>query len=322
MAAQQIGHSEKSIEDWMVVFDRIYGEVNKARSPAQMWLSVMAHCSAMGEGIRTVHYEDVLREAAHAFEWMCAFVTKLNALPENHVFSFRAPFSDIIAIKYPNVCGHCVSSPCRCNTVEMDAQADKAGRYSKLYSRWKQHIESWRTFKFSDWVASFDSIYRQNVHLLTLDMIGFHFLEETGEAAHAVKALSEMETAGDFFGGDIITFARDLTSVEGLMPLSWHDDYKAVVEGKEPLDPASTDILAIKKRLVYSKIHLVTEFADTFAWMCSLLKKIDIIAKTNGAQLPLMEQTIEAEYQSNDGNRTWICPTCKQAKCAGEFYCR
>lgn len=314
--------TSRTISEWTRIFDGIYGLVNAHRPPEQMWLSVMAHCSAVGEGIRTAHYTDVLREAAHAFEWMCAFVSKMNALEDSDIFAFRATFSEMVAFKYPERCGHCAAVPCRCNPKQLEEIKDKAGRYEILSELWRQKRDSWNNYTLERWKNVFNEIYSQNIHLLSLEMIGFHFLEEAGEAAHAVKLLSEMRGVLETNASrELRQFIKDnLTQIDDLFCLSTNEEYKAVIKGIETVVPYSTSkkIDDIKKRLFYAKLHLITEFADTFAWMCSLLNKIETVASNNNATIKTIEDMIVHEYFPN--GEKGVCPYCKESPCECAFF--
>lgn len=347
-----------TIHEWMKTFDGIYHDANAARTPEQLWIGVSNHCSAIAEGLRSIEFEKILREAAHAFEWMCAFSTTLQRLPRSDVFSFTENLSSMVGMKYPNVCGHCLGNPCGCNSVEIDAQVDKPGRYAQLQTEWNRHRTSISEYTLRDWQQVFLKIYRQNVHLLTPEAIGFHFLEEVGEEGHAMRVLSELR--GVVREGHVDgKFVERLSSGDSLSTAYLEHEGPASKErarisasgGSEALKAEKARILKshdrklIERRLSDAKMHVITELADTFAWLCSVLNKIWMIAVQNGAwsvpgegglpqsetvgmivgptgdPISAIENAIVREYyrDGNTGNAPW-CPACMtEKKCSCLF---
>lgn len=355
----------RSINDWMKIFDGIYNHVNLKRTPEQLWIGVSNHCSAIAEGLRSMEFEKILREGAHAFEWMCAFSSRLQSLPPGDVFSFRENLSSMVGMKYPNMCGHCVGNPCACNSVEMDAQEDKPGRYAHLRVEWKRLRTCISEYSLLDWQRVFFKIYRQNTHLLTPEAIGFHFLEEVGEEGHAVRVLSELRGAvkeglveEDFASrlseGDAL-FTEYLkhegaTSEERAEGISLRKRGPKASKEEKALLLTSTTRDNIERRLAVAKIHVITELADTFAWLCSVLNKVWLIAVQNnawkvpeeyrnvplsqkigvmmasGVEISAIENAIMKEYDKeydHDGRGltpVWWCPSCRiEKRCSCTF---
>ena len=306
---------ERTIAQWMELFNDIYRKPNGQRTPNEIWLGVMLHCSAIGEGIRKADYGTVMKEAAHAFEWMCAFVKAVNRVPKEDTFALRQSLSEIVALKYPNKCGHCREAHCMCKSYLMEQRNDKSVRYDLL-------LDDWRAMKTVDftvsrWQRVFDEIYRHNIHLLPPESIAFHLLEEVGEAASAVRRLTELRGVVE---KKLVEpgFVKDLSSIEKMVLLSCENGYREVIYEEASIDCASQDEADLRKRLLDSKIHLVSEFADTFAWLCSTLNKLAHIAKLNGMSLDTLDSAIKTEYYNGEPNPT--CPTCREESCSC-FFC-
>ena len=303
--------NERTLREWMTIFNGVYAKPNANRVPEQFWIGAAVHCSAIAEGLRTICYEDILREAAHAFEWMCAFATKINGLPATDVFCCTDNLSSMVAIKYPGVCGHCERKPCGCDSIEADEKSDKAGHYDRLRNLWR-HLDH-NSYSFRDWRDVFWGIYAHNTHLLTPSALGFHFLEEVGEEDHAIRLLTELRSVVDKELVDP-AFIQRISSIETLVDEC--NNYWEVVTGEEKVDITSCAEEDLRKRLTNAKIHVLTELADTFAWLCSILNKIERISESNGFSLPSISEAIEMEYF--DGTAVARCPTCKNP---GECSC-
>jgi hypothetical protein len=302
------------IAGWMDMFQGLYGDADAKRSPVEMWVAATSHCASIGEAIRRMHFSDLMREAAHTFCWMCSFVLKCRKTKDS-VFTVNESFSSIVAAKYPGVCGHCLNMPCRCNPEDMDRQQDKAARYKELLDIRKGLHASSETYTVSEWLNVFKRIYGQQIHLLTLESIGFHFLEEAGEELRALRALVQLKEAPGKLGGVDGTFLEQLATFEGLVGL-----YKTY-GGQKP-DLNKQDAETIRARLVHAKIEMFAEFADTFSWLCSILNKVMSIARNcDDANCRFAQdafrRSLEEMYRPDGTAR---CPACRKAPCKCVFY--
>ena len=160
----------------------LYSQADSKRTPEQMWIAVMSHTSFIGENIRKVAFEKLVKSAAHTFCWLCSFVNKCNTYQKD-IFSISENLSEIVSLKYPLVCGHCRTNVCKCDAEKMDSIDDKTALYKELFGLRKVILPSVRPFSIKDWRENFHRIYAGRIHIQTLESIGFHFLEEIGEAA-------------------------------------------------------------------------------------------------------------------------------------------
>jgi hypothetical protein len=316
-----VREKDKSIYEWQEIFSELYSpEADCKRTPEQMWIAVMAHASSIGESIRRVAFENLLDSAAHTFCWLCSFVNKCNKL-QNDIFSIRASLCGIVSLKYPKVCGHCQGNPCKCDPVSIDKNKDKAALYEDLLRRRKRALASFENFSIRDGMEEFDDIYSGRTHIQTLENIGFHFLEELGEAAVCVRQLSQLRRITDDGSTKIDSaFLMELSTVEGIVK-----NYTKHKEALKHIDYTSRDPSILKARVVGAKMGLVVEIGDSFSWFCAILNKLDSISKSiydnpekHEAIIRPLEQVLNEVYFDSEGNAR--CPECKSKPCECVFY--
>lgn len=297
----------RTILDWIKIFGEIYSVPDSKRTPEVLWIGTMAHCSAIGEAIRRINFNDLLKSATHAFCWMCSYVKKCNDI-KGSVFSLEDCLSGIVALKYPNLCGHCFESPCHCVPAKMDAKSDKPAIYEKLLEHRKK--VGYEKLGISQWQATFNEIYGNHIHMLTLESIGFHFLEEVGEAALSVRMLDQLKSTSSRIVDK--KFLKEVSTIEGIINKN-SEHYEKV-----SIDYSSKQAEKIRARIVDAKIHMVIEIADTFSWFCSILNKVKSISDVNGMKLPSFEERLKEEYIKADGSLK--CPTCNNSRCSCVFF--
>lgn len=313
---------DRAINEWMKGFQTLYGEADKNRSPEQIWIATMAHCSATGEAIRRFNFADLIDSMAHSFCWICSFVNKCNILPKDNVFSYEGCLSDMVSAKYPGVCGHCKGDPCICKPKDMDSKKDKAGKYRWLYDNKKRTFKHEKQ-KISDWLKIFDRLYDQQIHVQSFESIGFHFLEEAGECAKAIRALGQLVDSPNQINDIDSKFTRQLIKYEDL--LNQYEIYDKKAQIPKPTDKTFTAFSmsdnseSIKSRIVHAKMDMIIEIADTFSWFCSIINKAKTIAK-NTCDDPIslnLENKLKEIYL--DDKNIFICPNCKKKKCECAF---
>ena len=305
--------------DWMKEYSSIYADADRERTPEQIWIAIMAHASTIGEAIRTFKVESLSISAAHTFCWLCSFINKCNEL-KSDVFSINETLSGVVTLKYPSRCGHCKKLPCQCDAVEMDAQTDKAANYKTLFQYRQPHLLSYATWGIDEFLGMFNEIYAGRLHIQTLENIGFHFLEEVGEAAVAVRQLSQFNKITEHgIKGLDENFLNGLTTVDGLV-----ENYEKYHNVEIKLSSRDPEIL--KARLVMAKMALVVEIGDTFSWFCGILNKMLSIEKAIwekpeehvACKFTGLEIALNKEYFNGQGKA--ICPTCKSKPCSCTFF--
>ncbi len=324
----------KSITEWESKFEQLYRKQNQRRLPQEFWPSVLAHLSNVGESIRRTDYRDLLKNCAHVFCWLCGYSTKCHET-NSLLFHFNYSLSELVAVKYPGVCGHCVKATCICNAAAMDALKDKAGAYHELMAKWLEPISNgqkkpWTDYSIQDWMNTFDTIYGGRIHLQTMENIGFHLLEEAGEEGRAVRQMVQFAYIKNWsIYGISESYLRKLTSIPSLM-----EEYFLAIqmlkkitgkasekEAKHSISTSSKSPDIVRIRLVLAKLDLVIELADTFSWFCSLLIKMKRIVAGLGIGDDLLqsfdlENVIKDEYRLEEKSKLLTCPACKRQKCA------
>ena len=308
----QVNTEGKPITDWMQVFSKLYSTPDAGRTPEQIWVAVMAHASAMGECVRRYAFRELLGKAAHEFCWLCSFVNRCNELSDD-IFSLSASLSGIVSLKYPLVCGRCESKPCGCHSAEEDEKPDKSARYERLLQTRKDILASVEAYCIEQWKRNLSrGVFASQVHISSIETIAFHFLEEVGEGATAVRKLGQLRAVADAgVEGVDRGFLRQLTTVSGIVEN--FSTYKV-----EDIEYDSMEPSMIKWRIVEAKLGLVAELGDMFSWFCSLLHKLDYLTSQSSFDALSLEKTLANEYYNEEGN-IW-CPTCKENPCECVFF--
>lgn len=319
---------EKKIKEWMSIFQDLYEEADSNRTIEQIWMATMAHCSETGEAIRRYDFPDLIGSMAHTFSWICSFINKCNKLAETYpedLFSYEGCLSDIVSSKYPNVCGHCSQSKCMCEPKVMDAKKDKSAIYKELYEQHKKTFKH-EDLKISDWLDMFDRIYGQQIHVQSFENIGFHFLEEVGECAKAIRSLGELKNViYENVNGLDTKYIKKLSTYKGI--LSEYDNVKKIPipNSQEWIDYfKSKNPDDIKSRIVHAKMDIIIELADTFSWFCSIINKANEILKNvtkNGTTKEPKKLNLEGILNTKyykEGKKS--CSSCGEEKCVCSFF--
>jgi hypothetical protein len=319
----------RTICKWTDGFALLYSGPDSNRRPEEFWNATMAHISVIGEAIRKSNYREILSAAAHAFCWMCCYIDTCRKTPDP-LFRINNTFSDIVGLKFPERCGHCMHDACSCDPAKMDEQKDKSSKYSKLLKHWKKL--KFETYMLDTWLDTFWDIYSGRIHLSTIENIGFHLLEEAGEEALAVRQLVQFRGITDKnIEGIDSKFLSKISSIPNLvseynnamMALKKRYTVETDKEAISKIDFTSKEPVVLKARLLKGKMDFVIEFADTFSWYCAVLLKLRTIIK----QLAINENNdfrIENElnqvYKSSNDTVPLVCPSCNKAKCSCLFY--
>lgn len=312
----------RTIEEWCTDLAGLYNRHDQHRTPVDVWIATMSYASVMGESIRRVHYGRLMEGAVHAFAWMCAFVTRCNQ-GDDLVLKCDHSFCDMVYFKYPQKCGHCGENPCRCNPLEMEGRDDKPADYRKLYNTWRGGRGKSKDLIW--WLDTFRSIYGGRIALMTLETIGFHFLEEASEEAFALRNLVQMRGVLEYgIDGIDEKFLSSIGNIDTLV-----DEYELCLDdpnvpkdtdGKPEPSITSDDAPHVKARLVDAKMKQVIEFADTFSWFCAILIKLEELVKNLGKDVD--EFHVEAQLQKEYGptGEPLKCPRCRQQECGCMFF--
>lgn len=312
-----------TVPEWSKTMWEIYSDRDRVLRPESMWLPVMAHLSEIGEAIRRTRWDDLFRAASFAFSWMCSNVNLCRDIPLC-VFSVDHHLSEIVALKYPRKCGHCICIPCNCDSIQMDKLSDKSGKYRTLYEEWRLGGK-WDNYSLNEWLEMFRGIYGCRVHSQNLDDIGFHLLEEAGEEARAIRHLLQFQgIREDDIEGIDDNFLTRISKIPTLV-----EEYESSTNilneiPKKNDDPlaftkfvTSVDCQTIRARLVKAKMDYLIEQADTFSWLMSVLIRVNEIIDDNHGDHETFEAILREEFGFDSGGH---CSECKQKKCQCAFF--
>lgn len=179
-----------SLDDWVEEFYAIYKDVDRKRSVQDMLLNLVHNGSKVGQAVRTSDLTQAYKQVAHAFCWLATYVAKCSDdNPSNNierVYMLDKPFREIVWNKYPSVCYRCGTKPCKGSSCPMGE--DDWNPDTKLERAIERTWESPPTL--DGWVDMFDAIYSEAHRTLSLEYICFHFMEEIGEIADAMRKLT------------------------------------------------------------------------------------------------------------------------------------
>ncbi len=306
------------IIEWTEDFAVLYMNKDKYRSPEEIWISSMAYFSQIGESIRRIEYKGLIKAAAHAFCWMCTFISKLNTISDL-LFKCENNFCEMIYLKYPQRCGLCTRDKCVCDPFKMDAKPNKAAKYIELYNEYWKVVQGVK-FDIPGLVQMFKSIYGTRIYFQTLENLCFHLLEEAGEEAQAIRELIQLRGIATYnINGVDENFLRKTTTIPGLVK-EYEICMKKFDYDYNKIDFTSNDTDHIKARIVKGKIDLIVEFADTFSWFCALLIKLQFMASNLGVtENPYdLEKFLQIEYGPT--GEKLKCPSCKSQECKCLFF--
>lgn len=293
--------------------------MDSKRTPEQMWTAVMAHTSVIGESVRKVAFHEIVKAAASTFCWLASFTNRCSGLEQN-IFSINHSLCEIVSLKYPNVCGHCLHKPCECKPLEKELIPDKTVQYNECYTEWKLIADSVNTYTIDQYKDIFLKIYGGRVFVQSLESIGFHFLEEVGEAAVCVRELGQLRNIVNSETGIDIEFIKEISSIHNLV--------KQYTERKDmilEINVASKEPEMLMARAVKAKMGLVIEIGDSFSWLFSILNKLDMISnfvftkpKEHPEFMMPLESLLQEKYLDEEGNPR--CHVCKKKSCKCIFY--
>jgi NTP pyrophosphatase (non-canonical NTP hydrolase) len=109
-------------------------------------------------------------------------------------FQLTRLLSEIVFEKYPNLCPACGEKPCKCPADRYNAE-HRSPAYKQAVLLRLQQKDPWRNeinpVELERFVGMFGGIYGGAHYGLPLETIGFHFLEEIGEVANAIRLIHE-----------------------------------------------------------------------------------------------------------------------------------
>lgn len=240
-----IGIQEKnfmnaSLKMWQDHFKRIYGEKNEHMRTEDIWANVIENAGKVAENLRRYKYAAAFQSLAHVACWVFGFATKV-----------QKNMDDVVWAKYPYICPYCrkevenVVRPCSCGTVRVQLEEAKSHVketliQSKMLEYYAKAFKDKKPSSLDDWVSMFGELYMNVTYSTPIEHIGFHLMEEIGEVSRVLRKRREFE--------------------------------ERIAEGLE----AGTDIEMARQQF---ESDMNMELADVFSWICTLVYKIQSIAK-------------------------------------------
>jgi hypothetical protein len=179
-----------------------------------------------------------------------------------------------------------------------------------------------QSFSIEQWKGFFAGLFGGHVHHMTLETVGFHFIEEAGEAARAIRLLNQLRGVSEIHVGmSVQALAETLATAEGRVNL-----YRQFVKGDLASQMSTSSPEVVLARVVRAKMDVVVELADAFSWFCSVLNKVEWIAGncSDGRDQPdchVMRESFEARLRDEympEGKP--LCPACHSRPCSCIFF--
>lgn len=238
--------------------------------------------------------------------------------------------------KYPYACPTCGNCPCVCAAYRDIMEDRNNPRYDDF---WAKNVEQFVTKKntyrqndtgpnekvielcnstIDDWVNMFYDIYGSGHIDMSLESIGFHFLEEIGEVSDGILCLNELfkhkERIGVYRQSKMDLHQKIL---ERAIEDPQYEKFKQEYREKCPSGGEKIASEFAFRRLLEINISLTKEeLADVFSWMCAILNKIRAANKywnPEGQSLTISE-ALHQRYRTADGRVG--CSYCSRAICA------
>ncbi|MGH7801093.1 MAG: hypothetical protein ACREOW_10785 [Thermodesulfobacteriota bacterium] len=189
--------SNVTMDEWVEEFWEVYRDQDIQRSPAEIWLMAVYDASQAGRAIREGQISYAVGRVAHAFCWIASFRNRIFKDKEkkySHLVDERFDaLSKIVWFKYPRTCPACGKQNCDC---PVDRPRFNRDDWKKLRGMNWRKMPQFRGDSLpmpntlDDWGTMFRTIYQGAHDTMRFEDIGFHFLEEMGEASEAIIHLS------------------------------------------------------------------------------------------------------------------------------------
>jgi hypothetical protein len=320
---------ERTLNDWLDGFAYLYGVPDSRRQPEHFWIGAMAHFSSVGEAIRQYEFLNIYKTSAHAICWLLCFANKIRRT-EDLLFRVDEPIWRLAGFKFPMKCGHCMQDSCNCSTYEREGAKSKEFRYEQWLSELDKVEVNLKERSISGWMAMYCKIFGKKMELRPLDSIGFKLLEEGGETAKAIRSLTQFRGVIDDAELKIDkAFLEEISNLKGMVhthkiltdQLKEHYNLEHAKDVRKKVKSHVRDSTLIKWRIVDCKLNLVSEYCDSFSWLCSLLDKcnhihgkLELTADTDIDKWNI-EKILTTIYHSNSVYEKMKCYSCIKENC-------
>lgn len=180
---------ERSLNEWALAFEAIYGKQNEKKTESEILLRLVEEVGELAEDMRKMHVypkvnsknevDGILINIADIVAWLSALARRYGSL------------DDMVWQKYPQHCGHCGRSvDCICIAQTM-SDHDRLKLQAKI-EKW-QMDRQYMPVTMGQWQDMFDRLYGKVNAVQSLELVGFHLMEETAEVAQALRYGAEVD---------------------------------------------------------------------------------------------------------------------------------
>jgi NTP pyrophosphatase (non-canonical NTP hydrolase) len=301
------------LEDWVLVFGRMYGRADEHRDASSLWLDVIERGSKIAEYVRREEYKKAVDTIPDMFSRVLCFVAKysINAtgsVLQGEGIDLRADgvtdtyLTMWILRKYPFLCSACAQIPCGCpsSRYEMETrhEGDEVAKTEKAFEiglkkrkKFDTEIHGLAgTVNVEALFHMFNQIYGGVQHDPPVSSICFHFLEEVGEVARLLLSFKNIQILKKSRGnGSYEDSLRHLNN-----------------ELKEEISDVVSWTMAIINKINFT-------FRSTYPHYQCVLKQ-DGANHTDFAFITLSELLLTRFYDKQRG--TFVCPHCGLEECS------
>lgn len=246
-------------------------------------------------------------------------------------------FEKWLLLKYPDCCPTCGNRPCICAAYRSIMEDRNNKKYDEFWKTHKaQFMELRKRFSAStdgklsqatkvmydssieNWIGMFRGIYASGHIEVSLESVGFHFLEEVGEVSDGLLCLEELHKyknqIGVYKAGsvELHKIIEEKAGKDEQYEKFW-EEYLSQCKGEK--GDVSHDKL-LKYLLKINMTLIKEELADVFSWMCAILNKIEALSKNWSPDMRprSLSEALHAHYRLSEGKVG--CSYCSDTICA------
>lgn len=248
----------------------------------------------------------------------------------------RESYEKWILLKYPYSCPTCGSCPCICASYRNIMEDRDNDMYDEF---WTQNREEFMKQKheyrlrgnelsprvtkmydssIDDWVNMFHVIYSSSHIEVSLESIGFHFLEEIGEVSDGILCLDELlkyKKGRGVYENKTTDLNQKVLDKAAQDPkyIKFLDEYRTIMRKKQKSSEITREYL-----LQINMTLIKEELADVFSWMCAILNKVRAASKhwNPRGKSDSLSDALHERYRLKDGSVG--CSYCAEAICASD----
>jgi len=262
----------------------------------------------------------------------------LTKNPLDDYISGEEKYEKWLLLKYPGACPTCGNRPCICAAYRNIMENRENSEYDVFWRKnksnfltekqkyhWTEDGFSQNTVKMyaaniDSWVDMFSEIYASGHIEVSLESVGFHFLEEVGEVSDGILCFDELYKYKKKLG----IYSEKRINLHKIVISRAQQDPKFSKFLKEYQNDYISDKahnlseIALNFLLYINMTHVKEELVDVFSWMCAILNKIKATSRHWNPQgrSQSLSDALHQRYQLNDGSVG--CSYCNNAICSSK----